>query len=220
MTSVIQIQRPVKMDTIHNALTDGIEIVTYRKEMALDVTAFGKTVVCCNMIARKGLSTLILVDKVDLMNQWIKRLEDFLEINEELPEYRTKTGRTRNRDYDGKKNVIVYDYVDSHVPKFDKMYASRLKAYKKIGYEFCVNMDGEKQKANAIYDIDNYAETYWRDLEEAKRAVIDNEIVWYGSMNLLSKEDADDNLMRVCSKGIAAELMEMAFGDEADMQVW
>ena len=72
-----------------------------------------------------------------------------------------------NRDYDGKENVIVYDYVDSHIPKFDKMYSARMKAYKKIGYELCVNMDGEKQKANAIYDIENYAETYWKDLEEA-----------------------------------------------------
>ena len=198
-----------------------------------------------------------------------------------------------NRDYDGKENVIVYDYVDSHIPKFDKMYAARLKAYKKIGYELCVNMDGEKQKANAIYDIGNYAETYWKDLEEANSAVvvssprlnnqkvdriinmfgkrrelgikvtivtwhpdaykygkddvrmelmerlrkagfeirlveescehyavIDNEIVWYGSVNLLSKEDAEDNLMRVCSKDIAAELLEMTFGSEAELQEW
>lgn len=198
-----------------------------------------------------------------------------------------------NRDYDGKENVIVYDYVDSHIPKFDKMYAARLRAYKKIGYELCVNMNGEKQKANAIYDIENYAETYWKDIEEAnlavvvssprlnnqkvdriikmlgKRrelgvkvtivtwhpdaykygkddvrmellerlrkagfeirlveencehyAVIDNEIVWYGSVNLLSKEDAEDNLMRVCSKDIAAELLEMTFGSEAELQEW
>ena len=198
-----------------------------------------------------------------------------------------------NRDYDGKENVIVYDYVDSHIPKFDKMYAARLKAYKKIGYELCVNMDGEKQKANAIYDIENYAETYWKDLEEANSAVvvssprlnnqkvdriikilgkrrelgvkvtivtwhpdaykygkddvrmelmerlrkagfeirlveescehyavIDNEIVWYGSVNLLSKEDAEDNLMRVCSKDIAAELLEMTFGSEIELQEW
>ena len=198
-----------------------------------------------------------------------------------------------NRDYDGKENVIVYDYVDSHIPKFDKMYAARLKAYKKIGYELCVNMDGEKQKANAIYDIENYAETYWKDLEEANSAVvvssprlnnqkvdriinmlgkrrelgvkvtivtwhpdaykygkddvrmelmerlrkagfeirlveescehyavIDNEIVWYGSVSLLSKEDAEDNLMRVCSKDIAAELLEMTFGSEAELQEW
>lgn len=198
-----------------------------------------------------------------------------------------------NRDYEGKENVIVYDYVDSHIPKFDKMYAARLRAYKKIGYELCVSMEGEKQKANAIYDIETYAETYWRDLEEAKSgvivssprlnnqkvnriitvlskrrelgvkvtivtwhpdaykygrddvrmelmerlrkagfeirlvedscehyAVIDNEIVWYGSMNLLSKEDAEDNLMRVCSKDIAAELLEMTFGAEVKMQEW
>ena len=198
-----------------------------------------------------------------------------------------------NRDYDGKENVIVYDYVDSHIPKFDKMYAARLKAYKKIGYELCINMDGEKQKANAIYDIGNYAETYWKDLEEANSAVvvssprlnnqkvdriinmlgkrrelgvkvtivtwhpdaykygkddvrmelmerlrkagfeirlveescehyavIDNEIVWYGSVNLLSKEDTEDNLMRVCSKDIAAELLEMTFGSEIELQEW
>ena len=43
-------------------------------------------------------------------------------------------------------------------------------------------------------------------------AVIDNEIVWYGSMNLLGKENAEDNLMRVVSKDIAAELMEITFG--------
>ena len=198
-----------------------------------------------------------------------------------------------NRDYDGKENVIVYDYVDSHIPKFDKMYSARMKAYKKIGYELCVNMDGEKQKANAIYDIENYAETYWKDLEEANSAVvvssprlnnqkvdriikilgkrrelgvkvtivtwhpdaykygkddvrmelmerlrkagfeirlveescehyavIDNEIVWYGSVNLLSKEDTEDNLMRVCSKDIAAELLEMTFGSEIELQEW
>lgn len=198
-----------------------------------------------------------------------------------------------NRDYEGKENVIVYDYVDSHIPKFDKMYAARLRAYKKIGYELCVNACGEKQVENAIYDMESYAEIYWRDIEEAisdviissprlnnqkvnhliallgKRqelgvkvtivtwhpdaykygrddvrmelmerlrkagfeiqlveetcehyAVIDRNIVWYGSMNLLSKEDAEDNLMRVCSKDIAAELLEMTFGSEADMQKW
>ena len=51
-------------------------------------------------------------------------------------------------------------------------------------------------------------------------AVIDQEIVWYGSMNLLSKEDAEDNLMRVCSKEIASELLEMTFGSEDAMQEW
>ena len=51
-------------------------------------------------------------------------------------------------------------------------------------------------------------------------AVIDDEIVWYGSMNLLSKEDADDNLMRICSREIAEELLEITFGSDKEMQEW
>lgn len=62
-----------------------------------------------------------------------------------------------NRDYEGKKNVIVYDYVDSHIPMFDRMYAKRLKAYKQIGYEVCSGLRGEKQTANAIFDGGNPA---------------------------------------------------------------
>ena len=50
-----------------------------------------------------------------------------------------------NRDFGGKQNVIVYDYVDSHIPMFDNMYAKRLKAYKQIGYEVCTGIVGEKQ---------------------------------------------------------------------------
>ena len=42
-------------------------------------------------------------------------------------------------------------------------------------------------------------------------AIIDREIVWYGSINLLSREKDDDNLMRVESSEIAQELMEMTF---------
>lgn len=51
-------------------------------------------------------------------------------------------------------------------------------------------------------------------------AVIDNGIVRHGSVNLLSKEDAEDNLMRVCGKDFAAELLEMTFGSKADMKEW
>jgi superfamily II DNA or RNA helicase len=41
-------------------------------------------------------------------------------------------------------------------------------------------------------------------------AVIDDELVWHGGMNLLGREDAWDNLMRVKSFQIAAELLEIA----------
>jgi len=51
-------------------------------------------------------------------------------------------------------------------------------------------------------------------------AVIDNEIVWYGSVNLLSKEDVEDNIMRVRSREIAAELLEIGFGEKPEMEKW
>ena len=39
-------------------------------------------------------------------------------------------------------------------------------------------------------------------------AVIDGKIVWYGSMDLLASEKADDNIMRVSDMEIAQELIE------------
>lgn len=77
-----------------------------------------------------------------------------------------------NRDYAGKKNVIIYDYVDRHISMFDKMYAKRLKAYKQIGYEICGGLYGEKQRANAIFDSGNYRDVYEKDLLEANRNII------------------------------------------------
>lgn len=38
--------------------------------------------------------------------------------------------------------------------------------------------------------------------------MIDRSLVWYGSMNLLSREREDDNLMRLQSEEIAQELLE------------
>ena len=45
-------------------------------------------------------------------------------------------------------------------------------------------------------------------------AVIDDELVWHGGMNLLGKEDAWDNLMRISSFQVAAELLEIALVKE------
>lgn len=191
-----------------------------------------------------------------------------------------------NRDYAGKENVIIYDYVDNHIPMFDNMYMKRLKAYKQIGYELSSGLKTDKQTGNAIYDGDNYRETFHKDLFDANKniiisspaisgqkvyelismlkkkqeagaqitvvtwtpdsygfgdaaywmqlhedmrkagfyiktveeycdrfAVIDQEVVWYGNINLLAKDKIDDSIMRVMSKDIACELMEITFGD-------
>ena len=191
-----------------------------------------------------------------------------------------------NRDYAGKENVIIYDYVDNHIPMFDNMYMKRLKAYKQIGYELSSGLKADKQIVNAIYGGDNYRETFHKDLLDANKniiisspaisgqkvyelismlkekqeagvqitivtwmpdsygfgdaaywmqlhedmrkagfyiktveeycdrfAVIDQEVVWYGNINLLAKDKIDNSIMRVMSKDIAGELMEITFGD-------
>ncbi len=60
-------------------------------------TAFGKTVVCCHMIAEKKVNTLILLQSSALIEQWESAMENFLTIDEELPEYETPTGRKKRR---------------------------------------------------------------------------------------------------------------------------
>lgn len=77
-----------------------------------------------------------------------------------------------NRDYAGKENVIIYDYVDNHVPMFDNMYMKRLKAYKQIGYELSGGLQADKQTINAIYEGDNYRETFHKDLLDANKNII------------------------------------------------
>lgn len=188
-----------------------------------------------------------------------------------------------NRDYAGKEDVIVYDYIDSHIRILDNMYANRLRTYKRTGFQVVTNNILIKQSINSIYDSGSYMDIFERDVVEAGReiivsspeltqdkvarfiylvkprqeagvsvvvittepqnisygspefhqsllkemeengicviardevaehfAVIDDELVWHGGMNLLGREDAWDNLMRVKSFQVAAELLEIA----------
>lgn len=45
-------------------------------------TGFGKTVIGCKMIEERKVNTLILVNKIQLLNQWKDRIKEFLNINE------------------------------------------------------------------------------------------------------------------------------------------
>lgn len=194
-----------------------------------------------------------------------------------------------NRDYEGKSEVIVYDYIDSHIRCLDNMYAKRLRTYKRIGFNLVADTFISKQNANAIYDSGNYMDVFERDLIEARKriivsspditqnkterfvylvkprqeagvdvtvittepenisygsvdfylslienlwmrgihvilreeviehfAIIDDELVWHGGMNLLGKEDVWDNLMRIRSQQVAAELLEIALDKAAE----
>ena len=73
------------------------ELMKYDNGILHAATAFGKTVVSSAIIAQKKVNTLIILESSALIEQWKEALGKFLNINEELPTYETKTGRVRKR---------------------------------------------------------------------------------------------------------------------------
>ena len=192
-----------------------------------------------------------------------------------------------NRDYEGKKDVIIFDYIDQHVPVLERMYHRRLRTYMKIGFEVCAEVVDKQKVNNSIFDSIGYWAVFEKDIYSAAKsivisspflssrkvewfvdqsealqkrnvtvkvfslspeaypeegrehhaellgrlasagiyvktqnhcheryAVIDQSLVWYGSMNLLSRGREDDSLMRIVSPTIAAELLELGIKRE------
>ena len=88
------------------------KLLSYPNGVLQAATAFGKTVVCSYLIAERKVSTLILLQNKELLSQWVDELNKFLKINEELPEYETKSGRKKKRDsvigvLHGSKNTLT-----------------------------------------------------------------------------------------------------------------
>ena len=77
-----------------------------------------------------------------------------------------------SRQYPGKTDVIVYDYVDTHIGIFDSQYRNRLTAYKRMGYQIQSGDIPERQFVNAIYDRRNYTEAFEQDLILAEREIV------------------------------------------------
>ena len=67
---------------------------------------------------------------------------------------------------------MIYDYVDIHIPVFDKMYAKRLKAYKRIGYQLYTGETIERPEANSIFDSESYIPVYEKDLKNAAKDIV------------------------------------------------
>ena len=187
-----------------------------------------------------------------------------------------------NRNYERKKDVIIFDYIDQHITKLERMYHKRLRAYRKIGFEISAEVEDHLVVHKSIFDSDSYLSVYEKDIspassrivisspslgsksvqwfcEQGRRlqergvkiivytsitedypedgrehhrelililrnsgihvkevhcheryAVIDQVLVWYGSMNLLSNPKPDDTMMRLESPEIASELLEIS----------
>ena len=77
-----------------------------------------------------------------------------------------------NRDYEGKKDAIIFDYIDQHVPTLKRMYYKRLRAYKKIGYEVCSKVTDKQEVANSIFDSQNYFDVFEKDVVSASKSIV------------------------------------------------
>ena len=77
-----------------------------------------------------------------------------------------------NRDYEGKKDAIIFDYIDQHVPALKRMYYKRLRAYKKIGYEVCSEIIDKQEITNSIFDSHSYFDIFEKDVISAAGSVV------------------------------------------------
>ncbi len=93
-----------KIDVAFNGSLRDEQPIAVEKLLAHDngilcgTTAFGKTVAAIKLIAERKVNTLILVDKVSLVSQWMEKLSVFLTINESPPIIHgaRKRGRSKN----------------------------------------------------------------------------------------------------------------------------
>jgi hypothetical protein len=192
-----------------------------------------------------------------------------------------------HREYPGKKEVIVYDYVDIHIPVLERMYHKRLTGYAQIGYK-TISAQNQQDKINVIYDATSFVPILMNDFAEARKeilivspfmrkkrlttilewlkmplengikvsiitrpaesykasdrimncfellhqpaiqviqkpnihqkfVIIDERIVWYGSINLLSFGSSEESIMRLDAREIAVELAEIAGKEDIPM---
>ena len=183
-----------------------------------------------------------------------------------------------HREYPGKKDVRIYDYIDFHVAMFDQMFRRRMKGYSAIGYEVLSEETTGlfAEDKGIIFDGKNYLQPLLADLNNAKHSIIfaalklwfsikspileaiseltvkgleviafvktatehdlslsragarivysdkqtltatiiDNQTVWYGSINPLGFNSADDTAIKLADPTIAGEIIETLYSHE------
>ena len=76
-----------------------------------------------------------------------------------------------HRDYEGKTDVRIFDYVDIRVPLCELMYRRRLKGYAAVGYQIS-SPSGKTTTTDSFFNGRNYAQPFLNDLVSAKHSVI------------------------------------------------
>ena len=76
-----------------------------------------------------------------------------------------------HRNYEGKTEVQVYDYVDIHIPVLERMYQKRVKSYSAIGYKTKL-LSNANASPDLIYDGKSFYHGFCNDLQNAQSEIL------------------------------------------------
>ena len=81
------------------------------------------------------------------------------------------TGRL-HREYDGKAEVRVYDYVDAGIQVLERSFYKRMRAYKKIGYSKMQETLPVNEQMSVFFESDNYWDSYIIDIKRSTDEIV------------------------------------------------
>jgi superfamily II DNA or RNA helicase len=102
-------------------------------------------------------------------------LAEPVSFSERLAQWVGRLHRTR----EGKSDVIVMDYIDPSIPMFDNHWRSRLREYKKLGYEMAkgadlllVGLKDESHEGGHLVSNSEFSGVFEADLRECSKTVL------------------------------------------------
>lgn len=75
-----------------------------------------------------------------------------------------------HRDYVGKREVVIYDYVDLNISMLENMYHKRIKGYKDIGYE--IRVDVKTGKRGIRFNKTDFKRIFNEDITSAHKEIL------------------------------------------------
>lgn len=121
-----------------------------------------------------------------------------------------------HRNFAGKNEVQIYDYVDYRIPVFDRMYQNRLKGYKHLGYSIKQNIseNAEIQTESKLYSAKDYKSDFQKDiLSTASKIII--------SVPYLSKVNVQEFVLSSTTllvKGVNIQILVRKQDDDAKQE--
>lgn len=121
-----------------------------------------------------------------------------------------------HRNFYGKNEIQIYDYIDYRISTFAKMYQNRLKGYKHLGYSVKLSAIEEKNSISEskLYSAEDYKSDFEKDFSNANSKIII-------SVTFFFKYDVQNLIFKVSpliAKGVIVQVYICKFKDESKQQ--